>query len=68
MLAVAPVGARPDAQSLPFAGRDVALTPKLWRDMRDVNDVHSQVFNRRHGQRGHVLQGRFKAVLVGRDS
>jgi len=36
--------------------------------MRHVNGVYSQAFNRRHGKVGHLFQGRFKAILVDRDS
>lgn len=36
--------------------------------MRQVNGVYTQRFNRRHGREGHVLQGRFKAILVERES
>lgn len=36
--------------------------------MRQLNGVYAQRFNRRHGRVGHVLQGRFKAIVVDRDS
>lgn len=36
--------------------------------MRQLNGVYTQAFNRRHGRGGHVLQGRFKAIVVDRDS
>jgi putative transposase len=36
--------------------------------MRQLNGVYTQRFNRRHGRVGHVFQGRFKAILVDRDS
>ena len=36
--------------------------------MRQLNGVYTQRFNRRHGRAGHVFQGRFKAILVERDS
>ena len=32
--------------------------------MCEVNGVYTQGFNRRHGRVGHVLQGRYKAVVV----
>ena len=32
-----------------------------------VNVAYSVWFNRRHGRRGHLFQGRFGAVLVGED-
>ena len=35
--------------------------------LRQLNGVYTQAFNRRHGQVGPVLQGRFKAILVDRD-
>jgi len=40
----------------------------LSRCMRQVNGVHTQAANRRHGQVGHVFQGRFKALLVQKES
>jgi hypothetical protein len=36
--------------------------------MRHVNGVYTQGFNRRHGQVGHVFQGRFNAILVDSDT
>ncbi|RMH02814.1 MAG: addiction module toxin RelE [Nitrospirae bacterium] len=38
--------------------------PNLSRGMRRLNGVYTQWFNRRHGRSGHVLQGRFKSILV----
>jgi putative transposase len=35
--------------------------------MQQLNSAYSQWFNRRHERVGHVLQGRFKALLVDRD-
>jgi AraC-like DNA-binding protein len=40
----------------------------LSRLMRHINGVYTQAFNRRHGQVGHLFQGRFKAILVDRDA
>lgn len=40
----------------------------LSKAMRHLNGVYTQAFNRRHGQVGHVLQGRFKAIIVDRDN
>ena len=40
----------------------------LSRLMRHFNGVYTQAFNRRHGVVGHLFQGRFKAILVDRDS
>jgi REP element-mobilizing transposase RayT len=42
--------------------------PNLSLGMRQLNGVYTQRFNRRHGRVGHVFQGRFKAILVERDS
>jgi len=39
----------------------------LSKGMRHVNGVYTQRFNRHHGRVGHVLQGRYKAILVDRD-
>lgn len=36
--------------------------------MRQLNGVYTQRFNRRHKTVGHVYQGRFKAILVQKDS
>ena len=36
--------------------------------MRQHNGVYTQRFNRSHGRVGHVFQGRYKAILVERDS
>ena len=36
--------------------------------MRQLNGVYTQWHNRAHGRVGHVFQGRFKAILVQRDS
>src|SRR3990172_3746573 len=36
--------------------------------MRQLNGVYTQRFNRRHRRVGHVFQGRFRAILVDRDS
>lgn len=44
------------------------LQATLSRGMREVNGVYTQAFNRRHDRVGHVLQGRYKAVLVEKDS
>jgi putative transposase len=42
--------------------------PNLSRAARQLNGVYTQRFNRRHGRVGHLFQGRFKAILVERDS
>jgi REP element-mobilizing transposase RayT len=36
--------------------------------MRQLNGIYTQTFNRRHDRVGHLLQGRYKAILVERDS
>ena len=40
----------------------------LGRGMQWLNGVYTQRFNRRHRRVGHVLQGRYKAILVERES
>ncbi len=40
----------------------------LSKGMRQLNGVYTQRFNRTHGRVGHVFQGRFKAILVHKDS
>jgi REP element-mobilizing transposase RayT len=36
--------------------------------MRQLNGVYTQAINRRHGRVGHVFQGRYKAILVEKES
>lgn len=36
--------------------------------MRQINGVYTQAYNRRHNKVGHLLQGRFKGILVDQDS
>jgi hypothetical protein len=36
--------------------------------MRQGNGLSTQYDNRRHGQAGHVFQGRYKVIVVERDS
>ena len=45
-------------------------TPKgnLSRGMRQLNGVYTQVFNQRHQRIGHLFQGRYKAIIVEKDS
>lgn len=40
----------------------------LSRGMRHLNGVYTQAYNKRHGLVGHLFQGRFKAILVEKDS
>lgn len=42
--------------------------PNLSRGMRRVNGSYTQRFNWRHHRIGHLLQGRFKSLLVERES
>ena len=42
--------------------------PNLSRGMRHLNGVYTQRFNRRHSRVGHVLQGRYKAIVVQKDT
>lgn len=42
--------------------------PNLSQGMRQLNGVYTQRFNRAHARVGHVFQGRYKAILVERDS
>jgi len=42
--------------------------PTLGRGMRQLNGVYTQRFNRTHARVGHVFQGRYKAILVEKDS
>ena len=40
----------------------------LSKGMRQLNGVYTQASNRRHKRVGHLLQGRFKAILVDGDA
>lgn len=40
----------------------------LSRGMRHLNGVYTQRFNRKHHRVGHLFQGRYKAILVDKDS
>jgi len=42
--------------------------PNLSRGMRQLNGLYTQRFNRRNRRVGHVFQGRFKGILVERES
>ena len=48
----------------------VVETPdgNLSKGMRQLNGVYTQAYNRRHGRVGHLFQGRFKGILVQKDS
>ena len=43
-------------------------TPTLSKGMKFLNGTYTQYFNRRHGRVGHLFQGRFKGILVQKDS
>jgi putative transposase len=38
------------------------------RGMRQFNGILTQRMNRRHNRMGHLFQGRFKAIVVERES
>ena len=40
----------------------------LSKGMRQLNGVYTQTFNRRHRRVGHVFQGRYKAIIVEKES
>lgn len=40
----------------------------LSRGMRHLNGMYTQAFNRRHGRVGHLFQGRYKAIVVEKES
>jgi putative transposase len=42
--------------------------PNLAQGMRDLNGTYAQDFNNRHGQVGHLFQGRYGAILVQKES
>ncbi len=42
--------------------------PTLSKGMRELNGIYSQGFNVRHERVGHVMQGRFKGILVERQT
>ncbi len=45
-----------------------ATDGNLSAGMCQLNGVYTQRFNRRHARVGHIFQGRFKAIIVDRDS
>lgn len=40
----------------------------LSKGMRQVNGIYTQLFNRKHKRHGHLLQGRYKAILIQKES
>ena len=44
------------------------VEPNLSTGMRQLNGLYSQYFNWRHSLVGHLFQGRYKAILVQKES
>ena len=44
------------------------IDPTLSNGMRRINRVYSQNFNNIHNNTGHLFQGRYKAILVDKES
>ncbi|MGB2982268.1 MAG: addiction module toxin RelE, partial [Candidatus Bipolaricaulia bacterium] len=42
--------------------------PNLSRGMKHLNGVYTQWFNRQHSRAGHLVQGRFKSIVVEKGS
>ena len=42
--------------------------PNLSLGMRQLNGIYTQAFNRRHRRVGHLFQGRFKGILIEKES
>lgn len=40
----------------------------LSKGVRQLNGVYTQTFNKRHKRVGHILQGRYKAILIQKES
>ena len=40
----------------------------LSKGMRQLNGVYTQIFNKKHKRVGHLFQGRYKAILIQRES
>ncbi|MDI6800838.1 MAG: transposase [Thermodesulfovibrionales bacterium] len=40
----------------------------LSKGMRQLNGVYTQTFNKRHNRIGHIFQGRYKAILIQKES
>lgn len=43
-------------------------TPTLAKGMKLLNGSYTQYFNRKHRRVGHLFQGRYKAILVDKES
>lgn len=44
------------------------MEANLSRGMRQLNGVYTQWFNRQHGRVGHLFQGRYKAIVVDKET
>ena len=44
------------------------LDGNLTKGMRQLNGVYTQTSNRQHNRTGHLFQGRYKAILVEKES
>lgn len=44
------------------------LDANLSKGMRDLNGIYTQRFNRVHGHRGHIFQGRYKSFVIEKES
>lgn len=44
------------------------LEGNLSLGMRQLNGVYTQTFNKRHQRVGHLFQGRYKAIVIQKDS
>lgn len=40
----------------------------LSKGMRQLNGVYTQMFNKKHKKTGHIFQGRYKAILIQKDT
>ena len=40
----------------------------LATSLRQLNGIYTQWFNRKHGRVGHLFQGRYKSILVGKET
>ncbi|MGC2062845.1 MAG: transposase [Thermodesulfovibrionales bacterium] len=40
----------------------------LSKGMRQLNGIYTQIYNRRHNRVGHIFQGRYKAILIQKES
>ena len=40
----------------------------LSKGMKQINGVYTQTYNKRHNRVGHIFQGRYKAILIQKES